>query len=52
MVLAEELLEGCNEVGFNQAREGLGEMGVVVEICGVSSVGSFEGLNGLDCFGA
>lgn len=47
MVLAQELLEGSDKVGFDEAGEDVGG-----EICPVGSVGAFEGLDGLDCFSA
>lgn len=50
MVLAEELAEGGEEVGLDEAREGFGEE--AFELGGVSPVGSFQELDGLDCFDA
>lgn len=50
LVLPQEFLEGGREVGFDEAREGLGDE--VVEIGGTGSVEAFQGLDGLDCFDA
>ena len=48
MILAEELVEGGDEVRFDEAREGFGEE--VGELGWVASMGPFQGLDGLDCF--
>lgn len=43
-------MKGGKEVGLDEAGEGFGEE--VVDLGWVSPVGSFEGLDGLDCFDA
>ena len=48
--LPQELPERGEEVGFEEAREGVGELGR--EIGRIGSVESFQGLDGLDCFDA